>query len=165
MAEPGGGGRANEYLARYRSRQGPRLETDRDQIISCYFQTYIDRAHRVMDLSDAISASGDLEEDMRRRRDEAYWVIARTRDLERETPWLRLIGLRTPVDNNVPAALPGPGERDRVYERRKEKVFLLDSMLAGLEEVLGFGYGEDGEPQTPCGGAGPGEGGGLSGKG
>jgi hypothetical protein len=152
MAEPEHEVRASELLARYKARHGPRLGEDRDALISLYFQTYIARAGRVMELAEGLSGTAGRLSLSRKRKEEAYWILEKSRGLEREHPWLRLDGFKAPPVLGF-GDLPGPEERERVYERIKDKVYLLDSLLGGLEEDLdaGFSFGvrQGGGEQIP----------------
>jgi hypothetical protein len=127
----------------------------RDWAITSYFRTYMERARRVMDLSgagdgpDGAGGSGDAA---RRRREDAYWILEKTRGLEREHPWLRLAGIKAPPVLAF-KDLPAPEERARVYGQILDKVLLLESRLDGLEKALGDGFPFEARP-LPLAGAG-----------
>jgi hypothetical protein len=159
MAGKDGGGRVQGLKDSYRTMHGERLESGRDDIILTYFRSYLDRTRRVLDLAETLAGDPGGALTAAKRKEEAYWILEKTRLMEGEYPWLRLIGMsgRCGPDVTGPSELPGPGVRDRAYALIRDRVYLLDSMLWKLGQDSGAAglSDEKGDSGAPDAGAEP----------
>ncbi|MDR3155231.1 MAG: hypothetical protein LBW85_13435 [Deltaproteobacteria bacterium] len=113
--------------------------TGSDRMISDYFRTYMEKVARVLGMADAILEDGSFGRELiiaalDRQRD-AYWVLEKTKIMESDYPWLQLVGLQPPLDRGI-MTIPSPAERERVYGEIKEKVSILENLLASAEKFL-----------------------------
>ncbi|MDR1080519.1 MAG: hypothetical protein LBQ79_06070 [Deltaproteobacteria bacterium] len=159
MAGQEDGGKVRELLELHRSVHGERLESGRDGLILAYFRSYLERTRRVLYRAETLSGEEGGAEPAARLKERAYWIMEKTRLLEQEHPWLRIIGMSGTAGPGVagPVELPGHGERDRAYGLIRDRVYLLDSMLWGLEREPGADGPVEagGDPPGPDGGTGP----------